>query len=266
MVAREGERERRPLVGLTTYRETAVWGIWDTTADVLPAVYARALEVAGAAVVLLPPQHPDSGAAEAVVAALDGLVVTGGADVSPHLYAAEPHERTQSWREDRDAWEVALLAAAGTRRLPVLGICRGMQVMAVAAGGSLEQHVPDRVGHENHSPGGDVFGEVAVEVSASSRVHDLVGDRLTVRCHHHQGVLEHPGYEPVAWAADGTLEAMEQPGDRFEVAVQWHPEMVADAGLFRGLVDAARGAVRDPARDAAPADDGRPASGVSDPA
>lgn len=258
----ETEGGRRPLVGLTTYRETAVWGIWDTTADVLPAVYARALEVAGAAVVLLPPQHPDSGAAEAVVAALDGLVVTGGADVSPHLYAAQAHERTQSWREDRDAWEVALLAAAGTRRLPVLGICRGMQVMAVAAGGSLEQHVPDRVGHENHSPGGDVFGEVAVEVAASSRVHDLVGDRLTVRCHHHQGVLEHPGYEPVAWAADGTLEAMEQPGDRFEVAVQWHPEMVADAGLFRGLVDAARAAVR----DAAPAVGGRRASGVSDPA
>ncbi len=231
---------RRPLVGLTTYRETAVWGVWDTTADVLPAVYARALEVAGAAVVLLPPQRPDSGAPEAVVAALDGLVVTGGADVSPHRYADEPHERTQAWRDDRDAWEVALLEAAAARDLPVLGICRGMQVMAVAAGGRLEQHVPDRVGHENHSPGGAVFGEVAVQVREGSRVHGLVGDRLTVRCHHHQGVLEHPGFEPVAWAADATIEAMERPGERFVVAVQWHPEMVDDAGLFRGVVAAAR--------------------------
>ncbi|QIK67181.1 gamma-glutamyl-gamma-aminobutyrate hydrolase family protein [Nocardioides sp. HDW12B] len=234
------EGERRPLIGLTTYRETATWGIWDTTADVLPAVYARALEVAGAAVVLLPPQHPDGGAPEAVVAALDGLVVTGGADVSPHRYADAPHERTQAWRDDRDAWELALLEAAAARALPVLGICRGMQVMAVAAGGRLEQHVPDRVGHENHSPGGDVFGEVAVAVREGTRVHDLVGDRLTVRCHHHQGVLEHPGFDPVAWAADETLEAMERPGDRFEVAVQWHPEMVEDAGLFRGVVAAAR--------------------------
>lgn len=250
------EGDRRPLVGLTTYRETAVWGIWDTTADVLPAVYARALEVAGAAVLLLPPQRPDSGAPTAVVSALDALVVTGGADVSPHRYGADPHARTQAWRDDRDAWELALLEAAAARDLPVLGICRGMQVMAVAAGGRLEQHVPDRVGHENHSPGGDVFGEVAVDVQEGTRVHALVGERLTVRCHHHQGVLEHPGYDAVAWAADETLEAMERPGDRFEVAVQWHPEMVDDAGLFRGVVEAARaraGSGRGPGRTTDPA-------------
>jgi putative glutamine amidotransferase len=230
----------RPLIGLTTYRETAAWGVWDTTADVLPATYARSVEVAGGAVALLPPQGPDGGAAEAVAARLDGLVITGGADVSPHRYADAPHERTASWREDRDAWEVALLEAAIERELPVLGICRGMQVMAVAAGGRLEQHVPDRVGHEQHSPGGDTFGEIAVEMVTDSRVHALVGNRLTVHCHHHQAVTEHPGYEPVAWAADGTLEAMEAPGEWFRVAVQWHPEVLADAGLFAGLVAAAR--------------------------
>jgi putative glutamine amidotransferase len=229
-----------PLIGLTTYRETAVWGVWDTTADVLPSTYARSVEVAGGAVALLPPQGPDGGAAAAVVARLDGLVITGGADVSPHRYADAPHARTASWREDRDAWEVALLEAAADRGIPVLGICRGMQVMAVAAGGRLEQHVPDRVGHEQHSPGGDTFGEVAVEIDPGSRVHALVGDRLTVHCHHHQAVRDHPGYEAVAWAADGTLEAMEAAGEPFRVAVQWHPEVLADAGLFSGLVTAAR--------------------------
>jgi putative glutamine amidotransferase len=234
----------RPLIGLTTYRETAAWGVWDTTADVLPTTYARSVEVAGGAVALLPPQAPDGGAAEALVARLDGLVITGGADVSPHRYADAPHERTASWREDRDAWEVALLEAATDRGLPVLGICRGMQVMAVAAGGRLEQHVPDRVGHEQHSPGGDTFGEVAVEIDPGSRVHDLVGDRLTVHCHHHQAVEEHPGYQAVAWAADGTLEAMEDPGTSFRVAVQWHPEVLADAGLFSGLVAAAESCAR----------------------
>lgn len=230
---------RLPVIGLTTYREQAAWGVWDTTADVLPTTYARSVEVAGGAVALLPPQAADSGAAEAVLARLDGLVVTGGADVSPHRYADAPHPRTAAWREDRDAWEVALLEGAERIGLPVLGICRGMQVMAVAAGGRLEQHVPDRVGHEQHSPGGDAFGEVAVEIDPGSRVHALVGDRLTVHCHHHQAVAEHPGFEPVAWAADGTLEAMEAQGERFLVAVQWHPEVLADAGLFAGLVAAA---------------------------
>jgi putative glutamine amidotransferase len=229
----------RPLIGLTTYRETAAWGVWDTLADVLPTTYARSVEVAGGAVALLPPQGADGDAAEAVVARLDGLVITGGADVSPHRYADVPHERTASWREDRDAWEMALLEAADRRGVPVLGICRGMQVMAVAGGGRLEQHVPDRVGHEQHSPGGDTFGEVAVEIDEGSRVHALVGERLTVHCHHHQAVIEHPGYQAVAWAADGTLEAMEGPGEAFRVAVQWHPEVRADAGLFAGLVVAA---------------------------
>ncbi len=121
----------------------------------------------------------------------------------------------------------------------MLGVCRGMQVMAVHAGGSLEQHTPDVVEHEEHSPGGDEFGEIEVSIREGSRLSTLVGDRLRVNCHHHQSVREHPGFTGVAHAADGTLEAMEAPGDRFCLAVQWHPETAADVGLLAGLVRAA---------------------------
>jgi putative glutamine amidotransferase len=228
-----------PLIGLTSYREQARWGIWDTQADVLPAVYARAIVAAGGVPVLLPPAVPAAAAAAAVVARLDGLVISGGADVAPSRYGEEPHESTANWRPDRDEWELALLDAARERRTPTLGVCRGMQVMAVENGGSLVQHVPDQVGHERHSPGGDEFGDIAVRMDPDSLLHRLLGERMDVRCHHHQAVRTHPGYEAVAWAEDGTLEAMELPGDRFCVAVQWHPEMAEDAGLFVGLVRAA---------------------------
>lgn len=230
-----------PVVGLTTYREQAAWGVWTERADLLHTAYADAVVAVGGLPLLLPPVDPGevAGAADVLVARLDALVVTGGADVDPGRYAAAPHDRTAGWRPDRDAWELALLDAAEALGLPVLGVCRGMQVMAVAAGGSLEQHVPDRVGHERHSPGGDAFGEVAVTSEPGSRVAALVGERLTVRCHHHQAVAEHPGWRVVARADDGTPEAMERPGDRFCVAVQWHPETAADVGLLAGLVRAA---------------------------
>jgi putative glutamine amidotransferase len=230
-----------PLIGLTAYREEARWGVWSTKADLLPSVYAWAIEEAGGVPVLLPASSRVEDA-DSVVGRLDGLVVSGGADVSPERYDEQPHERTANWRDDRDRWELALVEAAARDGLPTLGICRGMQVMAVAAGGRLHQHVPDLVGHEQHSPGGDTFGEIGVRVEGDSQLASmLTGERLTVHCHHHQSVREHPGYDAVAWADDGVLEAMEQRGDRFCVAVQWHPEMAADAGLFRGLVQAVRG-------------------------
>jgi putative glutamine amidotransferase len=228
-----------PLIGLSTYREQARWGVWDQPADLLPTLYADAVARAGGVPVLLPPV-PGADAA-AVVGRLDGLVVTGGADVDPGRYGAEPHARTVTWRTDRDAWELALLDAADTRGIPVLGICRGMQVMAVHRGGSLDQHLPDSVGHETHSPGGPEFGDVDVDTCPGTRLQMLVGERSNVACHHHQAVLEHPGFVAAAYAGDGTLEAMEASGDRFEVAVQWHPETRSDAGLFAGLVAAAAG-------------------------
>lgn len=227
-----------PLIGLTVYREEAAWGVWQQRADLLPAQYAEAVTSVGGVPVLLPPTDLP-GAATAVVARLDGLVISGGADVDPGRYGADPHPRTASWRPDRDAWESALLDAAAAVDLPVLGVCRGMQLMAVHAGGTLDQHTPDLVGHEEHSPGGDVFGRVAVTTASGSRVAALVGDALSVSCHHHQSVADHPGFEASAFAADGTLEAMEAPGERFCVAVQWHPETATDVGLLAGLVEAA---------------------------
>ncbi|QIK76213.1 gamma-glutamyl-gamma-aminobutyrate hydrolase family protein [Nocardioides piscis] len=229
-----------PVIGLTTYREPARWGVWDTSADLLPTTYAAAIQAVGGLPVLLPPVAPYATAAAAVVDRLDGLLISGGADVNPQRYGEDPHSSTTSWRDDRDGWELALLDAADARGLPVLGVCRGMQVMAAHAGGVLDQHVPDLVNHTGHSPGGDAFGTIAVSMVPESRLASLVEPRLSVHCHHHQSVRTHPGFTPAAWSEDGLLEAMEAPGERFCFGVQWHPEMAADAGLFAALVAAAR--------------------------
>ncbi|MGH3413213.1 MAG: gamma-glutamyl-gamma-aminobutyrate hydrolase family protein [Marmoricola sp.] len=227
-----------PLVGISTYRERARWGVWDVPADVLPADYARSLEASGAAVVLLPPQHPSLAAR--VVEGLDALVVSGGADVDPARYGEQPGPHTSGWRPDRDAWELSLLDGAAARGLPTLMICRAMQLEAVRAGGSLVQHTPHLVGDLRHAPGGDRYGAVEVTTLPGSRLAGLVGPGLSVRCHHHQSVRDHPGLVAVARAADGTVEALEDASRRFWVAVQWHPETQADSGLFAGLVTAAR--------------------------
>jgi putative glutamine amidotransferase len=228
-----------PVIGISTYRERAAWGVWDSRADVLHAQYADAVLAAGGVPVLLPPVAGTDDVARVVVSRLDALIVSGGADVDPGRYGAEPHLRTTGWREDRDAWETALLRAADDAGLPTLGVCRGMQLMAVAAGGSLHQHTPDLVGHEDHSPGGPEFGRIGVRTAQGSRLRAAVGEQADVGCHHHQSVERHPGFEPVAWAGDGSLEAIERPGPRFCVAVQWHPEMGTDHTLFAALVAAA---------------------------
>ncbi|MGH3347983.1 MAG: gamma-glutamyl-gamma-aminobutyrate hydrolase family protein [Nocardioides sp.] len=231
----------RPVIGLTTYREEAAWGVWQQRADVLQAEYADTVVAAGGVPLLLPPATGARDAAAAVVARLDGLVVSGGADVDPSRYGAEPHDRTAGWRPDRDAWEIALLDAAAAAGLPVLGVCRGMQLMAVHAGGQLDQHTPDLVGHEHHSPGGDEFGDITVTTEAGSRLASLIGRSVEVACHHHQSVRDAPGFTFTARADDGTIEAMEADGDTFRLGVQWHPEMGTELALLRGLVDAAAG-------------------------
>ncbi len=229
----------KPLIGLSSYREQARWGVWDQGADLLPSVYADAIVRAGGVPVLLPPATDAADAAASVVGRLDGLVISGGADVAPDRYGEEAHPRTLKVRPDRDAWELALLAAADDASLPVLGVCRGMQVMAVAAGGTLDQHTPDLVGHEQHNPGADSFGEIEVTTDDSTVLRTVLGAEVTVHCHHHQSVRSHPGYVATARAADGTLEAMEAPGPRFCLGVQWHPEMGRDQRLFDALVAAA---------------------------
>ncbi|MFN8136165.1 MAG: gamma-glutamyl-gamma-aminobutyrate hydrolase family protein [Propionicimonas sp.] len=228
-----------PVIGLTTYREESAWGVWAKRADVLHSEYADMVVAAGGAPVLLPPASADPAVAAAVVGRLDGLLVSGGADVDPTRYAEQAHPRTAGWRPDRDAWELALLDAAEATGLPVLGVCRGMQLMAVRAGGSLDQHTPDLVGHDDHSPGGAEFGVVEVTTMAGSRVAGLLGPTVVADCHHHQSVRDHPGFVASATAADGTIEAMELPGDRFCVAVQWHPEVGTELALLRALVTAA---------------------------
>ena len=229
----------KPLIGLTSYREQASWGVWNQPADLLPVMYADAIVRAGGVPLVLPPATDDPDAAAAVVSRLDGLVVSGGADVDPSAYGEEPHERTIAWRPDRDAWELALLTSAAAQNLPTLGVCRGMQVMAVATGGTLEQHAPDKVGHDEHSPGADAFGDIEVTVAEDSRLHAILGPNVTVHCHHHQSVRSHPGYAATAHAADGLLEAMEAEGPRFCLGVQWHPEAGRDQRLFDALVAAA---------------------------
>ncbi len=235
-----------PLIGLSTYREVSRHGVWTELSDLLPSEYGDRVRLAGGVPLLLPVPAPltraedVATAAAAVCARLDGLVVTGGGDVAPAAYGEEPHPRVGGVLAERDGWELALLDAAAGLELPVLGICRGMQMMAVHAGGSLHQHVPDVVGHERHNPGADAYGEVGAAITHGSRLASLVGPKVTARCHHHQSVAKHPGFEPVARAEDGSLEAMEAPGTRFCLAVQWHPETADDLGLFAGFVAAAR--------------------------
>ncbi|GAA4487066.1 gamma-glutamyl-gamma-aminobutyrate hydrolase family protein [Microbacterium panaciterrae] len=229
-----------PVIGITTYRQEASWGSWrQVEADLLPSDYARSIERAGGIPVLLPP-IADPDAAAAVLARLDGVLVAGGADVNPARYGQDPDPSAGRWYDDRDAWELALLAEAERIRLPLLGICRGMQLMAVAAGGSLVQHLPDVVGHDRHAGSPTSYGSAEVQVDGEGRIADLVAPALTVPVHHHQSVADHPGYRAVAHDADGVLQAMEQDGDRFAVGVQWHPETDDDPALFDGLVAAAR--------------------------
>lgn len=229
-----------PVIGITTYRQPASWGAWkDVPADLLPSDYALSVERAGGAPVLLPPLA-SADAARAVLPRLDGLLIAGGADINPERYGQRPDEHVVTWYDDRDAWELWLLAEADRARLPVLGICRGMQMMAVAAGGSLVQHLPDLVGHAHHAGPSDGYSRTEVSVDGTGRVADLLADELVVPSHHHQAVAEHPGYRIVARDADGVAQAMEAEGDRFAIGVQWHPETADDPGVFDGLVAAAR--------------------------
>jgi putative glutamine amidotransferase len=230
-------RDRRPLVGITCYIESASWGTWqDTPAALLPHAYVRAVTGAGARPVLLPPDDTDAG----VLDVLDGLVLAGGADIDPARYGDDPHPETTGLRPERDAGELTLLGPALDRGVPVLGVCRGMQLMAVAAGGRLIQHMPDEVGHDTHRPGLGVYGVHGASFEPGSRIASVLGEFTEVNSYHHQGVAD-PGWLNVSgWADDGSIEAIEDPSQPFTLGVQWHPESTEDHRLFGALAEAAR--------------------------
>ncbi|MEE4023236.1 gamma-glutamyl-gamma-aminobutyrate hydrolase family protein [Gordonia sp. PKS22-38] len=232
----------RPIIGLTTYLEQSRTGIWDVRASFLPQVYFDGVTQAGGIATLLPPQPVDAVVAARVVTGLDALVLTGGVDVDPATYRADPHPETDPPRPDRDEWEFALLHAALERRLPILGICRGIQVLNVALGGTLHQHLPDVLGHSRHRMGAAVFTATEIAITPGTRLASLLGDRHQAQCHHHQGIDRVADRLMVSGQdADGLVEAVEAPGGDFVVGVQWHPEeRLDDLRLFAAVVDAAR--------------------------
>ncbi len=232
---------RRPLIGLTTYLEQAQTGVWDVQAAFLPKVYFEAVNRAGGIAVLLPPQPVDAEIASAVIDGLDGLIITGGKDVDPARYGQAPHPQTDEPRLDRDAWEDALLTAAIEKELPFLGICRGAQMLNVALGGTLHQHLPEVVGSDRYNLGAGNFNDNEIHVHASSTLGTLVGGGLLGKSYHHQAIDEvAEGLVVTARSDDGTIQAVELPSVPFGVAVQWHPEQDDDLRLFEGLVEAAR--------------------------
>lgn len=228
-----------PVIGLTTYLEQAKQGVWDVRAAFLPQQYFTSVTSSGGVAVLLPPQPSPDAAAAAVLDGLDGLILTGGLDVDPSLYGAPRHPSTDPARTDRDAWELALFRGAEERRMPVLAICRGLQLVNVARGGTLHQHLPEALGTERYRIGGGVFATNTVEVASDSRLAGLVGEGpYDVHSYHHQGI-DRLGDGLVATAAtdDGLVQAFESDGEGYLVGVQWHPEENADdKRLFAGLV------------------------------
>ena len=215
----------RPVIGLCAAIERARWSVWDDEAVLLPRAYATAVQRAGGLAVVLPPDPELDG----VIDLLDGLILAGGAD-----YGEYP---------DRDAFELALASAALERDLPLLGVCRGMQLMNLARGGTLIEHVPDTVGHEDHRATPGAFGDHDVRLTAGSLAARAAGgERVPTKSHHHQGVdAIGEGFEVTGWATiDELPEAIEDPSRQFALGVQWHPEADPVGAEIAALVEAAR--------------------------
>lgn len=238
----------RPIVGITSYVESASWGVWDDVpAALVPDAYVRAVTAAGGRAVVLPPDDTDPD----VLRVLDALVLTGGPDVDPARYGERAGRHTEESRPERDAGELVLLTAAREADLPVLAVCRGMQLLAVAYGGRLHQHLPDVLGTNRHRVAPARYGWHGIRFAPGSRIAQVMAGSERVNTYHHQGVADPGGLTPTAWADDGLVEALEDPRRRFVLGVQWHPEAYGDVRLFAALVAAAVPAAES-ARSAAP--------------
>ena len=226
----------KPVVGITTYLTEAAWAAWRLEAALVPASYVRSVSAAGGVPMLVPPTASASDA-EAIVSVVDGLVFSGGSDLDPELYDAELHPETAGIVRERDEAELVLMRAALERDIPMLAICRGSQVLNVALGGDLEQHVPDRVGHSLHREVPGTFSDHDVSISSGTRLASILGEQHEVKSSHHQGFGRlGAGLRESARAWDGTLEGVEDPSRRFALGVLWHPEEGDDLALFEALV------------------------------
>ena len=227
-----------PIIGITSYALRAAFGVWETETALVPQVYVHAIDRAGGRPLVVPPSLEGI---EETLDVLDGIVFSGGEDIEPGHYGAEPHPETTNVNKPRDRAELALLRAALERDMPVLAVCRGSQILNVALGGDLVQHLPDVVGDEKHKHTPGVFADHDVTLKSGSRLSHLLGERAPVKSHHHQGYGKlGSGLEPVAWAEDGTIEGLEEPSKRYTLGVLWHPEESDDIALFEGLVREAR--------------------------
>jgi gamma-glutamyl-gamma-aminobutyrate hydrolase PuuD len=230
-----------PIIGVCAYEVPTSFSHWTEVSCVMvPSGYTRSLAAAGALPVVLPPVDGIAG----VLDGLDGLVLTGGSDVGPDVYGAEPHPETVGVHPNRDRSELELLAGAIDRDLPVLGICRGIQLLNVAYGGTLVQHIEEVVDQRPHRAADDAYGIHHVTTVEGSRLRQIVGERIEIHSHHHQGIGQvGEGLAVTAAADDGIIEGLEDAGRRFCVGVLWHPDAEPDghgAPLFEALVSSAR--------------------------
>jgi putative glutamine amidotransferase len=242
---------KRPVIGLCTALERARWSVWDQQAFLLPRSYIDAVQRAGGVALMLPPDERAIDEPDGLLDLLDGLILAGGADIDPDAYGAERHAETAGTVPERDSFEIALTRRAFERDLPVLGICRGMQLMNVARGGTLLQHLPESHGHHEHrrNPGSFDGADHDVRLQDGSLAARAAGETTHgTKSHHHQGVDRlGEGLEVTGWSTlDELPEAIELPGSRFALGVQWHPEADETSRLIEALVTEA-GAAREAA-------------------